>query len=364
MYRKFRNVFFIDGWGSQETLSRLLVLKTSGLENFVEPSNYPVIITETQRQGHFTLLKGQFVSPLAEMDPGLLPKESEVAKFEAVLPKQWASSRKPMCIHLAGTGDHYFWRRKRLIAGPLAKEKGIGSILLENPYYGCRKPSNQFRSALRHVSDIFAMGVALAMESTVLLNWCLQQGYGPLGITGISMGGHMASIASCFWRHPLAIVPCLSWSTASAVFTEGVLKDGCAWNALDRDMRNQPYAGIESALEEVRPLSNFSSVPLTCANAALSFMNELMDLFTHLTLFPRPDPRSSIISVVAKDDRYFPRENVSPLSQIWPECEIRLIPGGHIYSYLFNTAIFRKAISDAFDRLATVTQVKQEKEIL
>lgn len=29
------------------------------------------------------------------------------------------------------------------------------------------------------------------MESIVILNWCEQQGYGPLGLTGLSMGGHV-----------------------------------------------------------------------------------------------------------------------------------------------------------------------------
>lgn len=106
------------------------------------------------------------------------------------------------------------------MAKPLANEHGIASVLLENPFYGVRKPKNQLRSSLLHVVDLFVMGAALILESVVLLNWCERQGYGPLGITGISMGGHMASLACTAWPKPLAIVPCLSWSTASCVFTE------------------------------------------------------------------------------------------------------------------------------------------------
>jgi len=30
-----------------------------------------------------------------------------------------------------------------LMARPLVKEAQIGSIILENPYYGCRKPKDQ-----------------------------------------------------------------------------------------------------------------------------------------------------------------------------------------------------------------------------
>lgn len=71
------------------------------------------------------------------------------------------------------------------------KEAGLGAIILENPFYGMRKPADQRASSLHNVSDIFVMGGCLILESLVLLNWCERQGLGPLGITGLSMGGHM-----------------------------------------------------------------------------------------------------------------------------------------------------------------------------
>lgn len=77
------------------------------------------------------------------------------------------------------------------------------------------------------------MGGCLIMESIVLLNWCEQQGFGPLGLTGLSMGGHMASLAATNWPKPIALVPCLSWSTASSVFTEGVMSASINWGLLE-----------------------------------------------------------------------------------------------------------------------------------
>lgn len=73
---------------------------------------------------------------------------------------------------------------------PLLKY-GIGSIILENPYYGFRKPKSQLYSCLHHVSDVFVMGGCLVLESIVLLNMCESLGLGPLGVTGLSMGGHV-----------------------------------------------------------------------------------------------------------------------------------------------------------------------------
>lgn len=77
------------------------------------------------------------------------------------------------------------------------------------------------------------MGGCLVLESIVLLNWCEKNGLGPLGITGLSMGGHMASLAATNWPKPLVLVPCLSWSTASSVFTQGVMSQSINWDFLE-----------------------------------------------------------------------------------------------------------------------------------
>uniref|UniRef100_A0A6M2DYQ1 Putative secreted protein n=1 Tax=Xenopsylla cheopis TaxID=163159 RepID=A0A6M2DYQ1_XENCH len=47
------------------------------------------------------------------------------------------------------------------------------------------------------------------------------------------MGGHMASLAATNWPKPIVLVPCLSWSTASAVFTRGVLSQSINWELLE-----------------------------------------------------------------------------------------------------------------------------------
>lgn len=100
-----------------------------------------------------------------------MPPETEIARFQMILPKVWSESgKRPVCVHLAGTGDHYFWRRRTLLARPLLKEAGIASILLENPFYGVRKPRQQLRSSLLNVSDLFVMGGALVLESLVLFH--------------------------------------------------------------------------------------------------------------------------------------------------------------------------------------------------
>lgn len=238
---------FIGGWGKPEDLKRIfefrkLIGDRERCRSLV-PKDYPVYINKTEEHIDCHIHDGYFISPLEHLVPGILPPEAVKARFQFIVPKRWQKNR-PVCIHLAGTGDHFFWRRRTLMARPMVKEAGMASLLLENPYYGYRKPKDQLRSCLKNVSDLFVMGGALILESTVLLHWLEREGYWPLGMTGISMGGYMASLAVTNWPKPIPLIPCLSWSTASSVFTTGVLSKAVNWTELEKQ-----YA-INSVYEE------------------------------------------------------------------------------------------------------------------
>uniref|UniRef100_A0A8C2QYJ3 Abhydrolase domain containing 18 n=1 Tax=Capra hircus TaxID=9925 RepID=A0A8C2QYJ3_CAPHI len=142
--------------------------------------------------------------------------------FQFIVPKGWSSKCRPVRIPLAATGDP-----QTLTARPMIKEAGMASSLLENPYYGCRKPKDQIRSR------------ALVLESEALLHWLQREAYGPLGMTGISMGGHRASLAVSNWSKPMPLIPCLSWSTASGVFTMGMLSKSINWRELEKQYYTQ-----------------------------------------------------------------------------------------------------------------------------
>ncbi|GAB1601481.1 protein ABHD18-like [Argonauta hians] len=249
-YRRFLiSRLFTKGWGKPENLKKLFdcrkVISNRDECMKLVPPDYPVHIDKDIEQDDHRILEGHFLSPFAVYMSDVMPKEVEIAKFQMILPKLWKSHLKPVCVQLGGTGDHFYWRRRTLLGKPLLKEFGIASIILENPYYGVRKPKQQLRSALHNVSDLFVMGGALILESIVLLNWCEQQGWGPLGITGISMGGHMASLAASNWNKPLSLIPCLSWSTASGVFTHGVLSEAIPWRVLQSQYLEESQYGTE-----------------------------------------------------------------------------------------------------------------------
>ncbi|XP_043271133.1 protein ABHD18 isoform X2 [Venturia canescens] len=215
--------FFTKGWGNPDSLRRIfefrkIVANREACYNLI-PRDYPINITKDEEWSDCHIVEGCFESPFEHNLPNIMPEETKTCYFQLILPLHWSSQKiKPVCLHLAGTGDH---------------EAGIASLLLENPFYGMRKPKDQIRSNLHNVADIFIMGGCLIMESIVLLNWCEQRGFGPLGLTGLSMGGHMASLAATNWPKPIALVPCLSWSTASPVFTQGVMSTSINWQLLE-----------------------------------------------------------------------------------------------------------------------------------
>ncbi|EOB04290.1 Uncharacterized protein C4orf29-like protein, partial [Anas platyrhynchos] len=248
LYRKLLlTKLFIRGWGKPEDLKRIfefrkIIGNREKCQTLVS-KDYPVFIDKVEEQSDCKILEGHFISPLAHYVPGILPVESLVARFQFIIPRRWNSKYRPVCIHLAGTGDHHFWRRRTLMARPMIKEACMASLLLENPYYillwKARYLSCSQRSCLKNVSDLFVMGGALVLESAALLHWLEREGYGPLGMTGISMGGHMASLAVTNWPKPLPLIPCLSWSTASAVFTTGVLSKAVNWRELEKQYFTQ-----------------------------------------------------------------------------------------------------------------------------
>ena len=383
--------FFDKGWGSPKNIDLLFKMRSefSCLERrkaFLSEEHKIKIVTEQVKNGvHY--LEGEFLSPLYEYHPGLFEPPVERARFQMVIPDRWPGPHKPICIHMAGTGDHSYWRRRELLGLPLLRDSGIGFISLTNPYYGDRKPKDQFASRLKNVTDLFVMGGSLIFEGMTLLNWCRQAGYGPLCLTGLSMGGHMASLAASHWPLPVALVPCLSWSTASQCFTEGVLSNALDWAKL-REIYFQPefqrqlardvswnksseeyglgryFAGHYHQLGDdaqglpatkwgrhINASPNQDSAALE-KQEVLDFMKGVMDEFTHLSNYPSVQDDSLIVACEAENDAYIPRKGVTDLRDIWPNAEFRFLKHGHVANCVFGHRSFQSAIKDAIQRTA------------
>lgn len=374
--------FFTKGWGKPDDILRIIALRHS-ITNHQQcsqlvSSDYPVHVDKEEIQDDHLIVEGHFTSPFHNVLPGIMPAEVQTAKFQGIFPLKWSGDLKPVVVQLAGTGDHFFWRRRSLLALPLVRRHSIGSILLENPFYGFRKPKSQLRSSLHNVADLFVMGGALILESAALFHWCERNGFGPLAITGISMGGYMASLAAANWYKPVSLIPCLSWTTASGVFTEGVLSRAIPWSLLrkqyisdqtykmdiwprikspETDLMNivlayQQSKSNDDVITSSVKTSSRRNTSLLSKNSKLDaevnvFMRTLLDEFTHLGNFPHPVDTNLVIVLTAMKDAYVPIHGYLPLDELWPGIETRYLNNGHISSFLFRQKSFIEAIHDS-----------------
>jgi len=310
-----RLLFFKDGWGD---LPRLRELHRAGLHPG-PPRPVEVRWEETMENGTALLRRGAFPSPYTDLP---LPAESRTSFFELVLPPK-ASRETQICMHFAATGDEGFARRRRALALPLLRE-GIGSLILENPYYGRRRPPGQHKKMLNRFSDLWAMGGAAVQEGRSLMQWLRREGYKRLGVCGISMGGSMAARVAVLEETPVAMIGCVTAHSASAVFTEGILKNYLAWEVLNRELDGD--------------------------GPAIALMRELLDL-TDLRRFPPPRRPEAAFLVAASRDAYIPPSSAAMLHAHWPGSTMRWLCTGHVGAFLFHRSDFLAAIRDAFARL-------------
>lgn len=71
-------------------------------------SDHPIYVDKlVEDSEHYRVFDGHFLSPLVHHKADLIPRESHKAYFQLVLPQKWPHRfLKPVCVQLAGTGDH------------------------------------------------------------------------------------------------------------------------------------------------------------------------------------------------------------------------------------------------------------------
>ena len=111
--------FFKKGWGDPAHIKDLLNLRlslgdptsayaiqiTNGLLR-----NVSVEIEKETRQDGVVYVDASFISPLHTIVPHLMPVECQKAKFQFMYNDKTSTPSTPLALHLAGTGDHYFYR--------------------------------------------------------------------------------------------------------------------------------------------------------------------------------------------------------------------------------------------------------------
>jgi esterase/lipase len=177
---------------------------------------------------------------------------------------------------------------------------------------------------LNRFADLNLMGAATLQEGRSLLQWLHRQGYGRLGVCGISMGGQMAAQVGALYEYPAAIAACITPHSAVAVFTEGILKNYLAWDVLDRELDG--------------------------SGRAFDLMRDFLNL-TDIRHYPVPvNPRACFLVAAAKD-AYIPPESAMIVHRHWPGSTMEWLGSGHVGAFLFHHRKFLDAVIKAFGQL-------------
>jgi len=355
----------------------------------------------------YSILRGSFTTPCTGTAYSALPFESRLAHAGLILPKNPAPGR-PVVLHLAATGDHGFGRREAL-AIPLAM-KGIGSVILESPFYGMRKPKGQSGAKLRFVSDLLLLGRATIEESLFLLNWLSDQGHTKLGISGLSMGGVHSCMVAGLFPQELALTPLLAPRSAAAAYCNGALFHATGWKKLTDDVQQREdelRAVIRKAARPSLKVGAAREIPLRVAyqegreesngnqayrdhaenkekkqikdtvewlsswsesfsrqmrilvesdaahgnevafRRSIWLLEAVLETYTDITRFPKPKRPDAAIIVAATEDGYVDRESVMEMHQHLTGSELRWVAGGHVSSFVMHQDHFRRAIQDS-----------------
>jgi pimeloyl-ACP methyl ester carboxylesterase len=253
--------------------------------------------------------EGIFDSPSS-----FLPVASRTGRFQLVLPA--ARRQAPVLVALASSGDEGYGLRRRLFLPLIAQ--GIGVLLLENPFYGARRPPGQRGSNLRTVSDFFAMCGAAMREAVGLMEWLRERGH-PVGVGGYSMGGSVAALAASLAPFPVAAMLCATGVNGASVLTRDLLSRQVHWHRLGDPEASRARFGAQ------------------CERISLA------------RLRPPSDPASAVLLGCTRDG-YVDKAGVTSLHDHWSGSTLRWMDAGHISAVAFRASALREATIEAFAR--------------
>ncbi len=292
--------FFAEGWGDPQHLGDLSL-------RIGRPDPVDIDWISRRSSDGLTTAVGLFESPRAAD----LPARSRTAVVTRIEP---ARPTGRVVVLMSAWNEHDS-RGRYDLARRLA-ERGIGSLVLENPYYGVRRPCEG--QPIRTVADFARMGSAAVAEGRALLATIRADGGTP-GVSGYSMGGNISALISATLPFPVATAPLAASHSPAPVYLDGVLRGGIDWEAL---------GGEEYAAPRLRDWMLTASVR---------------------TVEPVDHTRHAVI-VAADSDGYVPRRATEILHDHWPGSELRWIGAGHATLWWFGRRLMVDAIEEAFER--------------
>ncbi len=294
--------FFSNGWGEASLLD-----PTAAFTLPPEPIEVNWLSRAVTNRGH-VVEHGTFDSPAPH-----LPVRSRAGNVLSIAP---STATERVVVLMPAWNEHD--PRVRVAMAKLLADKGVRSIILENPFYGTRHPSPRGGQPISTVSDFMVMGNAAVSEARGILTAEHAAG-SAIGVSGYSMGGNTAAIVSASLDLPVATAPLAASHSPGPVFLDGVLSSGIDWQALGGRGQEQR---LRDALTGVSVLD----------------------------LEPKAHLAHAIV-VSASSDGYIPASATRELVEHWPGSELRVLPGGHASLVWLRKGKLTDAIVDSFDAM-------------
>lgn len=210
---------FNDGWGDLSVVDRVC----DGIDNPQPILPLDLTWTDPTLVLGAELRLGSFRSPV----PGL-PEPVRQGRVWWLHPAD--QDVRGMVVAFASWGDEGPTLRGRIL-GPLVRQ-GVSIVILENPYYGVRRPEGQRAGGLRTVADFIRMQGTVFDEGRALLSWAQRTVDAPVAVFGFSMGGHLgASVVSRMQTH-VPMVVAAPPLCPSEPLSSGPLSTCVDWEAL------------------------------------------------------------------------------------------------------------------------------------
>lgn len=259
--------------------------------------------------------------PLSEIFAGRYAAYTETHTVHGCRYRPFFGRSRATLILLHGwTEGEYFWEERTLIPW-LCRECAYTVVTLVHPYHGARKPAEARFSGEFFLSADLVRTVEACRQAVIdvraTLTWLLDEARGPVGISGISLGGFMTYLLLCADERPAFALPMLAHGE--------ILGDGLEGGSLVKNVRR----GLQAQkldVETLRPL-----------------LRPVMALEMRPKLAPE-----HILPINAQYDAIVTADKARRLFEAWEIPEVVWLPVGHLG--VVSTRLYRRIMRDFVER--------------